>query len=97
MTDNILNASVLAVMVAMAIAAAVGSPKQPGARNEAAAAAGLPVVMLPAVVVTGKRQAPTDNLAGASKAAPEVVQLPLVAVSGRRVPAMETVRLAEVQ
>jgi hypothetical protein len=97
MTDNILNASVLAVMIAMAVAAAAGSPKQPGARNEAAAAADLPVVMLPAVLVTGKRQAPTDTLAGASKAAPEVVQLPLVAVSGRRVPAMETVRLAEVQ
>ena len=97
MTDNILNGSVLAMMIAMAVAAAVGSPKQSGARNEAAAAAHRAVVRLPAVVITGKRQAPTDHLAGTGMAAPEVMQLALVAVSGRRVPAMETVRLAEAQ
>ncbi len=95
MTDNTLHAGVLAVMVAMAVAAAAGSPKQPDARNQAAATADLPVVMLPAVVVTGKRQAPADNLPGTAMAAQEVVQLPLVAVSGRRVPVMETIRLAE--
>ena len=60
-------------------------------------AADMPVVMLPIVVVTGKRVAPADNVAAAAKAAPQVVQLPPVLVSGRRVPAMETVTLAQVQ
>ena len=96
MTDNLLNATVLALMTAVASAAFVTMDRS-GHHDTAASVADMTVVQLPMVLVAGKRQAPADNLAVASHAGLQVVRLPLVTVSGRRVPAMEAVTLARAQ
>lgn len=96
MTDNLLNATVLALVTAVASAAFLTT--EPSGHHDATVwVADMPVVQLPRVVVAGKRQAPADNLAAASKAGAQVVQLPLVVVSGRRVPAMDAITLARAQ
>jgi hypothetical protein len=91
MTDNFLCSGLLALMVAVAGAAGV-SLVRPDHPADADPAADMPVVMLPAVVVAGKRLAPADEVATAD---PSVVRLPPVAVTGRRVPTMEIVTLAQ--
>ncbi len=88
MNDNLLNAALLGLLVAVAVAAGM-SPEGAG-RRAAAPALDMPVVMLPAVEVAGKRLAPAD-------AAVQVVQLPPVEVTGRRVPTMEPVTLAHAE
>ncbi len=88
MNDNILNAALLGLLVAVALAA--GGSLESSSRRNVAPAADLPVVMLPAVAVVGKRLAPADAVA-------QVVQLPAVEVTGRRVPTMEPVTLAHAE
>lgn len=92
MNDSILNAGLLALMVAVGAAACV-SP-EPMSRRKAAATVDMPVLMLPAVAITGKRVPAADS---AVAAAPQVVHLPLVSVQGRRTPAMEPVALAQAE
>lgn len=96
MNDNILNGSLL-VLVAALVAGACGSADLSARRESASSTVDMPVVMLPAVTVAGKRQAPAEQITLVANAGLPVVQLPPVEVSGRRVPTMETVTLARAQ
>jgi hypothetical protein len=91
MNDTILNAGLLGLLVAVALGA--GASLQPSSRPAAAPAADMPVVLLPAVTVTARRQMPADAVVARA----QVVKLPAVEVTGRRVPAMETLTLAHAE
>lgn len=91
MNDTTLNATLLGLLVAVAVAAGLSTPSP--ARQVAAPAADMPVVVLPVVTVTARRQAPAEAVVAQAK----VVYLPAVEVTGRRVPAMEAVTLAHAE
>lgn len=89
MNDSHLHTGLLALLVALGAAACM-SPEPTSRRRAEASAADMPVVMLPAVVMTARRVPATDAVA----AAPHVLHLPLVSLQGRRAPTMEPVALA---